>query len=65
MLVGVSAARDVASEIMTKLPDKKHGSLRAFVDIFGGRMDNIDAVRAARADRRPERLVVAEVPAGR
>lgn len=59
MLLGVSAARDVASEIVSKLPDMKRGSLRVFGDIFGGRVANIDADRAAWADGRPERLVVA------
>jgi hypothetical protein len=60
MLVGVSAAGNVASEIVSKLPDMKRGSLRVFGDIFGGRVDNIHSVKAAaRAGGRPERLVIA------
>lgn len=58
MLVGVIAAGDVAAEVMSKLPNVKRGSLCVFGDIFGGRVDNIHVVTAARADGEPERLVV-------
>ncbi|MBO0730868.1 MAG: hypothetical protein J2P57_16555 [Acidimicrobiaceae bacterium] len=58
MLIGVSVAGDVASEIMSKLPNVKRGSLRVFGDIFGGRVDNIHVVTFARAEGEPARLVV-------
>jgi hypothetical protein len=55
---GVSGTEHVASDITTKLPDIKRGSLRVFGDIFGGRVDNIHIVTSARAEGEPQRLVI-------
>lgn len=54
----MSEAKEIADAIARSLPDVKRGSLAVFGDIFGGRIDNIHSVRAARAVGAPERLVV-------
>jgi hypothetical protein len=54
----MSAAGDVAAKITARVPDVKRGSLSAFGDIFGGRVDNIHTVTSATAEGEPARLVV-------
>lgn len=54
----MTVAKEIADAISRSLPDVKRGSLVVFGDIFGGRIDNIHVVRAARAVGDPERLVV-------
>jgi hypothetical protein len=58
MVMGMSVVEDVAAEITSRLPNVRHGSLRVFGDIFGGRVDNIHIVTSARSDGEPPRLVV-------
>lgn len=54
----VTEAERIAGEINERLPDIKSGSLVVFGDIFGGRIDTIHRVRAARVGGTPEHLVV-------
>jgi hypothetical protein len=54
----VTEAEKIADEISERLPDIKSGSLAVFGDIFGGRVDNIHTVRAARVGGTPEHIVV-------
>lgn len=54
----MASASDLAAEISQLIPRVKRGSLVVFGDIFGGRIDNIHTVTAAKALGDPERLVV-------
>lgn len=51
-------AAAIADQIQGALPQVKSGSLVVWGDIFGGRIDNIHFVKAARAEGNPARLVV-------
>jgi hypothetical protein len=54
----VTPAPDLAAEISQLIPHVRRGSLVVFGDIFGGRIDNIHTVIAARTLGDPERLLV-------
>jgi hypothetical protein len=54
----VTSVPDLAAEISRLIPYVKGGSLVVFGDIFGGRVDNIHTVAAAKALGDPERLFV-------
>jgi len=54
----VTNAASIAAEIMRRLPRVKSGSLAVFGDIFGGRIDNVHVITAARVTGDPERLVI-------
>jgi hypothetical protein len=45
----VTGVADLATEITRRLPDIKRGSLAVYGAVFGGRVDNIHVVTAARA----------------
>jgi hypothetical protein len=55
--LAVAEAQTIAEVISRHLPDVKRGSLVAFGDIFGGRIDNVHTVRSAQALGTPVRLV--------
>lgn len=54
----MSATSDLAAAIAASVPNIKRGSLVVFGDIFGGRIDNIHIVTAARSEGDPERLTI-------
>jgi hypothetical protein len=54
----MTSASGLAAEISQLVPHLKRGSLVVFGDIFGGRIDNIHLITAAKALGDPERLVV-------
>jgi len=45
----MTSAESIVSEIVQRLPTLKRGSLSAYGDIFGGRIDNIHIVTGAHA----------------
>lgn len=54
----MTSAPDLAAEISQLIPHVRRGSLVVFGDVFGGRIDNIHTVTAAKALGDPERLFV-------
>jgi hypothetical protein len=54
----VTNAASIAAEILRRLPRVKSGSLAVFGDVFGGRIDNVHVITAARVTGAPEHLVI-------
>jgi hypothetical protein len=54
----VTAASELAGQILRLLPDVKRGSLVVYGDIFGGRIDNMHRVTSAHAIAETDRLIV-------
>jgi hypothetical protein len=54
----VTAASELAGQILRLLPDVKRRSLVVYGDIFGGRTDNMHRVTSAHAIAETDRLIV-------